>query len=280
MLPQPSTPSRSRTALRVALFLPATMAVFAFTSGLAPRSLGPYRELASMSAAALITFLLTLLFTRWDNIALRDIGASLSSRSLPRLAAGFLLGAAMVTVQDLTLLAAGHIHWQRNPQAGMAQLIVGFALFSAIALREELAYRGYPLRRLNSAFGFWTAQLVVAAVFAIEHRLGGSYTWADAFAGVFLGSLLFGAASLLTRGLALPMGIHLAWNFCQWLLGGKKMPGLWQPIVDPGYEHYAQIASMTGYLIAFGGALAVLLFLRSKCARRPEPHFTQASPSG
>lgn len=78
-------------------------------------------------------------------------------------------------------------------------------------------------------------QWMVALVFAAEHRLGGS-TWIHALLGAGVGSLLFGMASLATRGLALPIGLHAAWNFGQWVAGDKEFPGIWRSTVEQGLK--------------------------------------------
>jgi hypothetical protein len=120
-----------------------------------------------------------------------------------------------------------------------------------------LAFRGYPLRRLDSCFGVWTAQFVVALVFAVEHVAGGS-TWMNAFLGAFVGSVLFGMAALVTRGLAVPIGLHAAWNFGQWTLGEKETSGLWKPVIEQGYKMHVDHMGMLGYLVVFGSATVAL----------------------
>jgi hypothetical protein len=129
--------------------------------------------------------------------------------------------------------------------------------YITLASREELAFRGYPLRRLDSSFGAWTAQFVVALVFAVEHVAGGS-TWTNAILGVFVGSLLFGMAALVMRGLAVPIGLHAAWNFGQWTLGEKETSGLWRPIVEQGYKLHVDRVGMLSYLLVFGSATVAL----------------------
>src|SRR5205814_5127242 len=81
---------------------------------------------------------------------------------------------------------------------------------------------------------------------SLEHVAGGS-TWLHAFFGAGVGSLLFGMAALATRGLALPIGLHAAWNFGDWVHGGKDSIGLWHPIVADGFRHRADSAAMVCY---------------------------------
>ncbi len=231
---------------RVLLFLAGSMFLFAAASGFAPR--GAWHDLIAVSAAALGTYLLTMLFVRWDGVPLRDVGVAMSAWSLPRLAVGFALGMGMVAVQVGVLLATGRVRWERIPETGVHAAAIAFVLFLLVALREELGFRGYPLRRLDAVWGAWAAQLIVGGIFAGEHAVAG-YPWKIAVSGVLVGSLLFGAAALVTRGLAVPVGIHLAWNFGSWMIGNKDTPGIWHAVVAPEFIPTAEWVGMAGYWI-------------------------------
>ena len=98
-----------------------------------------------------------------------------------------------------------------------------------------MAFRGYALWNSNYAIGPWKALLIVTFIFILEHIAGGM-TAGQAIAGAGAGALLFGIAALRTKGLALPIGLHAAWNFGQWLLGFKDEPGLWHAIIQKGFE--------------------------------------------
>jgi hypothetical protein len=138
------------------------------------------------------------------------------------------------------------------------------AAYLLLACREELAFRGYPLRQLERSFGVWPAQLLVAAAFALEHRAGG-YSWTNALFGAFIGSLLFGMAALATRGLALPIGLHAGWNFGQWMIGEKETPGIWTPVQANGPSAHADHVALAAYVLVF--AAATLAFWRYRKAR-------------
>jgi membrane protease YdiL (CAAX protease family) len=125
--------------------------------------------------------------------------------------------------------------------------------YLALSCREELAFHGYPLRRLDSLFGLYPAQLLIALLFAAEHVLGG-YSWANALMGASTGSLMFGMAALATRGLAVPIGLHAAWNFGQWIIGGKEIPGLWIAVIEREFRVSVERASMISYLVVMGMA--------------------------
>ena len=175
------------------------------------------------------TFGLTLLFVRWERLTLADAGARANAGSVGRLALGFLIGTVIIATWAAASLAAGQIHWVRANAVDLRSLALAPLAYLALACREELAFRGYPLRVMDRRFGLWPAQIFVAVMFALEHKLGGA-TWIDAFVGPGIGSLVFGMAAIATRGLAVPIGLHAAWNLGHWALGMKGTPGLWMPV--------------------------------------------------
>lgn len=120
-----------------------------------------------------------------------------------------------------------------------------------------MAFHGYPLRGLRPSFGLWGAQFIVAFVFAMEHVAGG-LPIGQALLGPGVGSLLFGMAAIASRGLALPIGLHAAWNLGDWMRGGKNSMGPWRSIVEPGFEERAKLVGMASYVALM--VLATLAF--------------------
>ncbi|MEO8215515.1 MAG: CPBP family intramembrane glutamic endopeptidase [Acidobacteriota bacterium] len=207
--------------------------------------------------AAIGTFLLTVACVRWDRLTLDDVGAAANRSSLFRLAIGFLIGLTLVALWAQISAMAGGVRWVRTASVGGMAPLISLITYLALACREELAFRGYPLRRLYAALGLWPAQIVVAVVFVLEHRLGG-YPWVDAVFGSGMGALLFGMAAIATGGLAIPIGIHAAWNFGSWAVGIKGTPGFWRPVVLQAEAERAHIAGTVIYDVLF--ILATILF--------------------
>src|SRR5438132_4522474 len=230
-----TSPNRWLVLARVVLFLLSCAVVLAATAPLSAGLRGNWQELSIGTIASFGAFALTLLFVRWEKIRMEDVGAAVGRRSLARLTLGFFVGLLLVSVWASTVRAAGQVRWIHATGIDVRAATVAFAGYLALACREELAFHGYPLRRLERLFGLWAAQIFVALVFAAEHKLGGS-NWLDALLGPAVGSLLFGMAAIATRGLALPIGLHAAWNFGQWSLGMKAQPGLLKFVVREGSE--------------------------------------------
>jgi membrane protease YdiL (CAAX protease family) len=85
---------------------------------------------------------------------------------------------------------------------------------------EEVAFRGYPLIKLNKTCGTYCAQIVIALVFALYHIVQG-WDVSIAFLGPGIWAIIFGWAALYSKGIAMPTGIHVALNAGQNLVGMK-----------------------------------------------------------
>jgi uncharacterized protein len=225
------------------------------------------------AVTAIATLILTLIFLRWEKPRPADIGTAFRSQSILRLALGFATGTLIVALESFLIVLICHVRWRRTPDVNRSQVLLALLAYLFLATREELAFRGYPLRRLDNYLGPWPAQLIIATAFALEHRLGG-YSWSNALLGAFTGSILFGMAALATRGLAVPIGLHAAYNFGHWLIGQKEQPGLWQPVVPQADATQLAHAEMAVYVIVFGfAALAFWLWSHSSPTGTPRsPH--------
>lgn len=246
-----------RTLGRVLLFFLSCAVVLATASRWTPKFHSGWSAFAMGAIAALGALVLTLLFVRWEGLRLEDVGVMPGRQSLPRFAIGFLIGLFLAALRSALIGVSGHVRWARVPDIGFAAAVMPLLIYLVLACREELAFHGYPLRSLDRSIGLWGAQLIVAGIFALEHMAGG-VTWVHAFLGAGIGSLLFGMASLATRGLAMPIGLHAAWNYGQWMLGGKESSGMWQLIIEKGFESRVELAGTISYLVVM--SLAILAF--------------------
>jgi hypothetical protein len=243
---------------RVGLFIVACAVMVAVAAPFGTKLPGHWPEVVIGTIAAFGAFALTAVFVRWEKLRMDDIGATPDVRSPVRLAIGFAGGLLLVAAWALIEVAAGQMRWVRAPGPELTSGAIVLIGYLALSCREELAFHGYPLRRLQSRFGVWPAQLMVAAAFAIEHRVGG-WPWTDALLGAGVGSLLFGMAAIASRGLAVPIGLHAAWNFGQWALGLRGSPGIWKSIVPEGNH----LVGMMIYVAVFGTAtIAIALWHR------------------
>ena len=238
---------------RVLLFFVLTVVLLAAAG---PAAVGLHLSSPTLAVGAITTagtLLLTFAFVRWDGISLRNVGAAPGTQTIPRFLIGFAIGLLLVALHLSIEAVAGHMSWSRSSGVSGSSIVVMLIICVLLASREELAFRGYPLRRLNSAYGLWIAQAVVAIVFAFEHVAGGA-TWTNAFLGAGVGSLAFGMAAIATDGLAVPIGLHAAWNFGDWMRGGKDSTGLWHQVVPDAFARRAEVVGMGGYVVVMIGA--------------------------
>lgn len=53
-------------------------------------------------------------------------------------------------------------------------------------------------------------------------------------------------------GHAVPIGLHAAWNFGQWMIGEKETSGLWTVVTEDRFRESSQRVGVIGYLILVG----------------------------
>jgi membrane protease YdiL (CAAX protease family) len=256
--------------LRVLLFWVACMGVLVIAGVLVPAGGGALALLCTGVIAMAATLLLTAAFLRWDRRPAEAIGIVPDRGTPRRFALGLLAGLTLVAVHTACLSMHGGVRWVAvsSPPPVMATMatVLGYLL---LAWREELAFRAYPLRTLDRAAGPAIAQIVVILLFVVEHRLGGN-TWSNALLGAGAGALVFGAAALATRGLALALGLHAGWNLADWARGGKGADGFWVAEVVPGHARDVARFGLAIYLALMGMTWLLLEWWR----RRTEPAAT------
>ena len=128
---------------------------------------------------------------------------------------GFVLGALLISIVIGVLATWGWYvvdgaAWQQP--AAWAGVLGALVLFLAVAVFEEVAFRGVLFRIIEEGLGSWLALAITAGFFGLVHLANANATLSGA-AGVVLGGVLFGAAYVLTRSLWLAIGIHWSWNF-------------------------------------------------------------------
>ncbi|PRY38239.1 CPBP family intramembrane glutamic endopeptidase [Umezawaea tangerina] len=184
-------------------------------------------------------------------------------------AVGAVVGTALVCGLAWGLMLHGVLYWVPNRAFTGSVALTGTAYFFFAVLVEELVFRGYALRRLADSLGPKVAVGLLAVGFGGYHlvNLGTSPSvksgglellWTAA--GPAIGAVVFGVAALRTGGIALPLGLHLGWNWTQWQFfsvpGDDTPMGLWSPILVPTAN---PVAFQVGYLVAMAVALAAVL---------------------
>lgn len=186
-----------------------------------------------------------LLLVTWICVRLRrerlsSIGFVLDRRWARELGAGTLLGLGSALLAAALIWTAGGVRFELNPARGAAMLIHGAYAFLFVALFEETLFRGFVFQRFVAGAGVWVTQITLGLLFATSHwgnpdMHGATLAWATV--ELFLSAVLLGLAYLRTRSLALPIGLHLGWN---WALGhllgfgvsGFEQAGWFRPLLQ------------------------------------------------
>lgn len=188
----------------------------------------------------LIALAVTLVIIgRWvDRRPFSDYGFRLGKGWWLDLAFGLGLGALLMTGIFLTELMLGWVAVTRFFQApegtafGVA-LLAPLFLFLAVGVFEELLSRGYLLHNLAEGlnFKFWGPSIALFLAWALSSLSFGAAHASNPNAttvstiNLVLAGLFLGLGYVLTGELAIPIGLHIAWNFFQGNVFGFPVSG-------------------------------------------------------
>lgn len=191
--------------------------------------------------------------------------------SMSRFSIGVFLGVASFVVHVAIVSAfAGPVRFEWVPGVGAMGAAIYFARFLSTSCMEELGFRGYALQRLTTNMGPWPAVCITAVAFGLSHL---AYGWdlQTIVLGVIPGGLLWGMSAIATRGLAVPIGLHAAWNFSSWSGGARPETGLLQMIVEDDALELTQMVGTASYLSIFGALTLAFWFVHRRNLRRAAP---------
>jgi len=220
----------------IALFIALGITISLLARALhAPR---PSSTLVVWMNAAVVA-LASLICVRLEKRSFRDLGFRFGPRWLGEFGVGTLVGILLIVVTALIVKGLDGFHWERAVTVGPRQLLMAALLFLGVGFNEEIMSRGYPFQRLMEGAGIWVGQLVFAGLFALMHwgnpgMHGATKAWATV--NIALAAILLGFCYLRTKSLAMPIGLHLGWNWAQGSLlgfgvsGTTDIKGAWTPV--------------------------------------------------
>jgi len=182
--------------------------------------------------AVLAILILVLGVLKMEGETCRDVGLGLTSNWLPQLSLGVGMGVMLVASMILLLLLFTPLEIEASGNSDVLA-VLGTSLMTVflLALMEELAFRSYPLFRLQQIWGIRPAIYVTSIVFALYHGMA-----FDNLLGPGVWGLLFAWMAISTNSIALPTGFHLGANWLQALIGMKPQysESIWELSIGPG----------------------------------------------
>ena len=203
---------------------------------------------------------LSRFFMRIEKGPRTQLDLAVSPASVRRFSVGVVLGVASFGFHVAIVSAvAGPIRFEWVPGVGALAALIYFARFLSTSCMEELGFRGYALRRLTGTMGPWPAVCLTAVAFGLSHLLYGWDLQTIAI-GVIPFGLLWGMSAIATRGVAVPIGLHAAWNFAGWAAGSRAETGPLSMIIEDDARELTQ-AVATASSLTITGALTLAFWL-------------------
>ena len=236
-----STDGRFRNGWKALFFLAALLGALRAVGKVAHLVHLPKNEMLQEWILVGVMALLSWIFVRVEGVPFHSLGWKLDGRWGAELLLGALMGIGTIGLAAVAAVCLGTVSLVRSGQ-GVAPMLSGALFFLAVALFEEGVFRGYLFQRLTRGASFFIAQAIMALLFALAHwgnpGMHGA-TLARASVDIGLAGVLLGFCWRRTGSLALPIGLHLGWNWAQGsLLGfgvsGTDPAGFFKPILAAG----------------------------------------------
>ncbi len=196
-------------------------------------------DIVVVALSALAIVAATLVAARFlDRRPISDLGLQFNSSWWRDLGFGLFLGALLMLLIFLVELALGWITVEAilftslSIPFGLA-ILWPLTLFLLVGIYEELLSRGYQLKNLAESLslsplgqvkGMLLALLITSGIFGILHA-GNPNSSTISTVNLVLAGLFLGLPFLLTDQLAIPIGIHITWNFFQGNVFGFPVSG-------------------------------------------------------
>ena len=229
--------NRSIRALQIALFITSAAWFFASQTlaGRAAMGLSVRFNLSDERPLLGVLFLLFLLAIGFcflqmiahQSSSLREaLGLPQRSTAGREWGIGAAIGWGLVVLAVVPMAIGGtlHIEFWTAPRAFWL-VVLNLSMLVVSALVEEVAFRGYPFRRLIEVVGPTWATIFMSLFFGLLHAFNPDATWISVLITMFAGVLL-SIAWLRTHGLWLGWGLHFAWNASMGVLFGLPVSGI------------------------------------------------------
>jgi uncharacterized protein len=166
-------------------------------------------------------------------------GFQLTRRWLADFLFGLVLGAVLMGGIFVTEWGAGWVHIQgllQGSPPGVPFWIsfgISLLLFLVVGFQEELLFRGYQLtnlaegfacRRIGTGAALALATVISSASFGVLHLANNEASLVSTL-NITVAGIMLACGYVMTRQLAIPIGLHISWNFCQGTVFGFPVSG-------------------------------------------------------
>ena len=169
------------------------------------------------------TFISAIICLRIEGKPFSDLGLAFKGR-IKDLFIGLIISVLIYALGFAILLLTGSIEvsgWSFSPTV----LVYSWFLFLLVSFNEEIMVRGFVLGRLlNTRMNRFVALCVSSIIFSLLHIFNPGISVLSMI-NLFLAGLLLGVPFIYTRNLALPISLHLFWNWIQGPVLGFKVSG-------------------------------------------------------
>jgi len=194
-----------------------------------------------------------------DRRPISEYGIRFSTRWLKDFLAGNILAALAMGGIVLIHIAMGWVDISfeqfKNPAEGFyLGLAVTLIFMTAVSFWEETYFRGYLIRNLQEGLHFKktgkslaviSAVFISSLLFGLTHLGNPNATWISTL-NISIAGMVFAYPYIITKSLAIPLGMHLSWNYFQGAVFGF-------PVSGSQFEHMLMVAETTGPETFTGG---------------------------
>lgn len=194
-----------------------------------------------------------------DQRPLSEYGIKFSGKWVLDFAAGNLLAA--LAMGGIVMIHLGmdwvEITFENFGQIG-SEFYIGLTttlvFMAAVSFWEETYFRSYLIKNLeeglhfkktSKSFAVLSAVILSSALFGFTHLGNPNATWISTL-NISIAGMVFAYPYIITKSIAIPLGMHLSWNYFQGAVFGL-------PVSGNQFEHMLMVAKTTGPETFTGG---------------------------
>ncbi len=173
-----------------------------------------------------------------DRRPYREYGMKLSPNWWRDFFAGIVIAALAITIIYGILVYMGWVTTTGNHKAGSSEVLKGLFLMAflmiCVSLWEEIYFRGYLIpnikegfhsRKIDKSVAMLIAVLISSVLFGFGHITNPGATGVSTL-NLIVAGMVLAYPYVVTGSLALPVGIHLSWNYFQGAIYGLPVSGM------------------------------------------------------